>query len=113
MKVECKKCGKEYTLDDDENVGDYVCECGGELQKVSTLGDFIPALLITIVIQFFFGIWWELLPLGIISVIILWSERKTTPSNITLSQKIFVLWLIVYSLFVLLTVLWSLFQVVI
>lgn len=31
MKVQCSSCGKEYTLEPDENPSDFQCICGGEL----------------------------------------------------------------------------------
>jgi predicted RNA-binding Zn-ribbon protein involved in translation (DUF1610 family) len=33
MKVQCSSCGKEYTLEPDENPSDFQCICGGELTK--------------------------------------------------------------------------------
>jgi len=105
MKVECEKCGKIYTLQDRDNPEDYVCECGGELQKTPTLGELIPGLLIAFVLQFFLGIFWELLPFGIIAVIILWSEKDTPRSETTLIQKIFVALVLMYILLISLCVL--------
>lgn len=33
MKVKCKECGREYTLQDNGDPMDYTCECGGNLEK--------------------------------------------------------------------------------
>jgi len=100
MKVECKKCGKIYTLEDGDNPEDYVCECGSELRKIPVLGDAIPIVLIMIVIQLFYSTSWVLLPFGIIAVIILWSWRNTARSEMTLIQKIFIVLVVIYILFI-------------
>jgi hypothetical protein len=35
--VKCNECGQEYELENDQNVEDYVCECGGQLAYPESL----------------------------------------------------------------------------
>lgn len=37
--VKCKKCGKEYELDLDDNPKDFQCDCGGNLEERRTIAD--------------------------------------------------------------------------
>lgn len=86
-KVECKKCGKKYTLNDDEDPKYYSCECGGELRKVQKLFDLFVPLCITVLVSVLLRIQLEWLPVGLFLLIELWINRDVPRSDLSIFQK--------------------------